>query len=129
MITSGEKVAATDPRVDAIGGQFTSPRPRQRLPLRQPANRCSALPPKRDGYECQIRDIGCTNEATEVDDIIPVAIAGITRAQATDDTLQAACNNCHHRKTERERLKGLAVSNARRAARKRLPKQKHPEDY
>ena len=57
---------------------------------------------QRDGYECQIRDIGCTNEATEVDDIIHVAIAGITRAQATDDTLQAACNNCHHRKTERD---------------------------
>jgi 5-methylcytosine-specific restriction endonuclease McrA len=83
---------------------------------------------QRDGYECQIRDTGCTQLATEVDDILPVSVTGITRADATDDMLQAACHACHARKTERERLKGLAASNAHRAARKRLPARAHPGD-
>jgi hypothetical protein len=81
----------------------------------------------RDGYECQIRDIGCTQLATEVDDITPVAVSGISRADADDDMLQAVCHTCHRRKTERERLTALAASNARRAARHRQP-QRHPGD-
>jgi 5-methylcytosine-specific restriction endonuclease McrA len=81
----------------------------------------------RDNHECQIRGIGCTIVATEVDDIIPVSVSGISRADADDDMLQAVCHYCHHRKTERERLTALAASNARRAARRR-PSQPHPGD-
>ena len=83
---------------------------------------------ERDGYECQTHDIGCTQLATEVDDIIPVSVSAISRADADDDTLQAVCHYCHHRKTERERLKGLAASNERRQARKRLPAKAQPGD-
>ena len=83
---------------------------------------------KRDGYGCQLRDTGCTQLATEVDDIVPVSVSGISRADAADIMLQAVCHWCHARKTERERLKAHAASNAHRAARKRLPAKPHPGD-
>lgn len=82
----------------------------------------------RDNHTCQIFGPGCTIEATEVDDIIPVSVSGISRADADDDTLQAVCHHCHHRKTERERLTAVAASNARRQARKRLSAKAHPGD-
>jgi hypothetical protein len=83
---------------------------------------------KRDGYECQIRDIGCTQLATEVDDIIPVSVSGISREAAADDMLQAVCYHRHRRKTECERLRAYKASNARRLARRRLPSKPHPGD-
>ena len=72
-----------------------------------------------------IYDIGCTQLATEVDDIIPVSVSAISRADADDDTLQAVCHYCHHRKTERERLKGLAASNERRQSTQAPTRQAH----
>ena len=84
---------------------------------------------ERDRYTCQIAEFGCLVTATEVDHVINVASLGIPREDANEDhMLQAACSNCHARKTERERRAAHAASNARRAARRHLPSTPHPGD-
>ena len=83
---------------------------------------------QRDGHECQLRYIGCTGCAAEVDDIVPVSVSGISRADATDDMLQAVCHSCHKQKTDRERRTAHTASTAHRVARKRLPQRQHPGD-
>jgi 5-methylcytosine-specific restriction enzyme A len=54
---------------------------------------------KRDGRRCQIRDVGCTIEATEVDKIINVAAGG---DPYDPRNLRAACSHCNSRKAQQE---------------------------
>lgn len=81
----------------------------------------------RDNHECQLRLPGCTIEATEIDDIIPVAVSGVSRANAPDDNLQAVCHQCHAVKTEHERRTAHAAYYARRKQR-RQHLRPHPGD-
>jgi 5-methylcytosine-specific restriction endonuclease McrA len=82
---------------------------------------------ERDRNVCQLRDFGCHVTAAEVDHITNLASLSMQRANANanDDQLQAVCFSCHRRKSERERLAGIATSTARR----RLPAQSHPGDF
>ncbi|MCV7316321.1 HNH endonuclease [Mycolicibacillus parakoreensis] len=81
----------------------------------------------RDGYRCQIGDQGCLGVASVADHTTPIARLGIARRDANDPALlQAACSECHDRKTKREAADGLRAHHARRRARLRLPQQPHP---
>jgi 5-methylcytosine-specific restriction endonuclease McrA len=60
---------------------------------------------ERDGYECQIRDIGCTVAATQVDHIVNTAAGG---AELDPDNCQSACPPCNARKAQREATKARA---------------------
>ncbi|MDT5371592.1 MAG: hypothetical protein QOC62_6023 [Mycobacterium sp.] len=82
---------------------------------------------RRDAYLCQLRLVGCTVTATEVDHITNVASLGVTRAQATDPgALQAVCVPCHRVKTASERTAGIHRHRAQRAAQKHRPDEPHP---
>lgn len=50
---------------------------------------------ERDGYLCQIGDVGCTVKATTVDHIIDVLSGG---AWWDEDNLRAACDPCNQRR-------------------------------
>ena len=94
----------------------------------QPHQRARIL--KRDEHVCQLQLPGCLWYATVVDHILPLALIGADHPMAVYDTmLQSACSSCHARKTEAEKLAGIRRSNARRAARKRLPQAKHPGEW
>lgn len=88
----------------------------QPLPSDWPTLRAYVL--QRDRYLCQLRYAGCTEQATDVDHIIPASQGG------TDypDNLQAVCHTCHTRKT------GAEASAARwaRAPRRLRPAEPHP---
>lgn len=58
---------------------------------------------RRDHYRC-----GCGRHASEVDHIIPVAEC-VRRGLNPDDpsNLRAICTDCHARKTEQDRLRGV----------------------
>ena len=85
---------------------------------------------ERDHHVCQVRDHGCSVVAVVVDHVINCATLGIPRAEANDNdaNLQGICRSWGARKTERERRAAHAASNARRAARRHLPLNKHPGD-
>ena len=85
---------------------------------------------ERDGWQCQLGYPGCTFVATEVDHIASTAAVGVSREQVDADGCQAVCASCHAVKTAAEKRAGIAASNARRAARRKLPKpSKHPGDW
>lgn len=86
---------------------------------------------ERDGWRCQLGYDGCTYRADEVDHIVPVAQLGVSRAEATDETLlQAVCTSCHKIKTEAQRLAAVNASAQHRHARRHLPvPRKHPGDW
>ena len=72
---------------------------------------------KRDGHRCQLRYDGiCTHTATICDHIVPLAEGG----QDTDAGCQAACLECHRRKTSMEghRARGHTVPSEPRSATK-----------
>jgi 5-methylcytosine-specific restriction endonuclease McrA len=48
---------------------------------------------ERDGHRCQIRADGCTQNATEVDHILPVSMGG---EWYDKDNLRAACQRCNN---------------------------------
>jgi 5-methylcytosine-specific restriction protein A len=54
---------------------------------------------KRDRNRCQIREPGCTIEATQVDKIVNLAAGG---APLDPRNLRAACAHCNARKAQRE---------------------------
>ena len=81
---------------------------------------------ERDGWQCRLGLPGCTLLATEVDHIASTAELGVTREQVDEDGCQAVCHSCHAIKTAAEHRAGIKTSNARRAARRKLPQQKHP---
>lgn len=79
--------------------------------------RSEGFPPKlrkkvfaRDGHRCQIGDVGCTIDATEVDHITPVFEGGTDSI----DNGQAVCSSCHRKKTEAEALRARAPFSRRR---------------
>ncbi|MGV0634484.1 HNH endonuclease signature motif containing protein [Mycolicibacillus trivialis] len=74
----------------------------------------------RDHHTCQLAYPGCTGQATEVDDIIPVSVRGIPRSQTRPEDCQAVCAPCHRQKTQREAQAG-------RNRWRRQPR-KHPSD-
>ena len=82
----------------------------------------------RDGHVCQLGYDGCTDIATEIDDIVPVSqLGGVSREELTDDNRQSACHACHAVKTEAERLAAWRAAQQRR--RERLqPTVPHPGD-
>jgi 5-methylcytosine-specific restriction endonuclease McrA len=49
----------------------------------------------RDRYECQIRSVGCTREATEVDHILPAALDPHGAGWFDEDNLRASCQSCN----------------------------------
>jgi 5-methylcytosine-specific restriction enzyme A len=70
---------------------------------------------KRDRNRCQLREPGCTGQATQVDHIVNVADGG---APLDPKNLQSACPTCNARKAGREATKA-------RNAWKRQP-ERHP---
>lgn len=70
---------------------------------------------KRDNYRCQLREPGCTGDATQVDHITNTAAGG---AELDPDNCQSSCPTCNARKAQREAVKA-------RTAWKRKPEQ-HP---
>jgi len=70
---------------------------------------------KSDRYRCQIKEAGCTGEATQVDHIINVGAGG---APLDPKNCQAVCATCNGRKAQREATKA-------RNAWKRQP-ERHP---
>jgi 5-methylcytosine-specific restriction endonuclease McrA len=70
---------------------------------------------KRDRNRCQLREPGCTVEATQVDHIVNVGAGG---APLDPKNLQSACPTCNGRKAGRE-------ATVARNAWKRTP-EKHP---
>jgi 5-methylcytosine-specific restriction enzyme A len=53
---------------------------------------------ERDGYRCQLRDIGCSGRADQVDKIIAISLGG----DPLDKTNLQACAHCNARKAQRE---------------------------
>lgn len=47
---------------------------------------------QRDDWRCQIRNPGCTQNATEVDHILPVALGG---EWYDEENLRASCRACN----------------------------------
>jgi 5-methylcytosine-specific restriction protein A len=85
---------------------------------------------QRDNYQCQLRDVGCTIQASEVDHTTNVASLGVRRADAIDpNRCRASCADCHRRKSQRERTAASTAASKRRAARRRLPEQEHPGSW
>ncbi len=84
---------------------------------------------ERDGYRCQLGLPGCLGIATEVDHIASTAYIGVSREQVDADGCQAVCAPCHSQKTAAEHRAGIAASNARRAARRKLPQREHPGEW
>ena len=83
----------------------------------------------RDHHTCVLHYDGCTVVATEVDDIIPVSVLGVTnRDLLTDDNRQAVCGHCHHIKTEVTRLAAWKAKQQHRRERLHLPVKPHPGD-
>lgn len=70
---------------------------------------------ERDHHQCQLREPGCTVDATQVDHIINTAAGG---AELDPDNCQSACPTCNARKAQRE-------GTAARLAWKRQP-ERHP---
>jgi 5-methylcytosine-specific restriction endonuclease McrA len=56
---------------------------------------------KRDHYQCQVREPGCTGRATQVDHIINTAADG---AELDPDNCAAICPPCNARKAQRESI-------------------------
>lgn len=56
---------------------------------------------KRDRYQCQVREPGCTGRATQVDHIINTAAGG---AELDSENTQAICPSCNARKAQRESI-------------------------
>ena len=54
---------------------------------------------KRDKYRCQLREPGCTGQATQVDHIVNVGAGG---APLDPDNCQSVCPQCNARKAQRE---------------------------
>ena len=78
---------------------------------------------------CQLHYDCCLGDATMVDHVMPLSVLGSDHPMLNDPSnLQGACRPCHDRKTEGDKLAGIRASNARRAARKKLPQGKHPGD-
>lgn len=96
--------------------EYPSPSSSRPRPSTWPATVAAVL--DRDGHVCQIREPGCTGEATTVDHIVPVAEGGSDAA----DNLRGACPGCNDRKRRRE----AAVGQRARAARARHPVERHP---
>lgn len=48
---------------------------------------------ERDAHRCQIRGQGCTQHATEVDHILPVAMGG---EWYDEENLRASCSRCNN---------------------------------
>ncbi len=91
------------------------------------SRRARATALERDNYTCQLRLPGCTGQASIADHIINLAAHGVSRAEAIDpDELHAVCPHCHQHKTKHETAAGRTKSNAKRAARKKLPAKPHP---
>ena len=84
---------------------------------------------ERDQWRCQLGYSGCTYHATVVDHITSTAALGVTREQVGPDGCQAACASCHAIKTAAEKRAGIKATNARRAARRRLPQKRHPGEW
>jgi 5-methylcytosine-specific restriction endonuclease McrA len=81
---------------------------------------------ERDGV-CQLQYDCCLGAAAEVDHILGVAELGAGHPYLNDpDNLRGACRPCHARRSEQQKLVGIKASNARRAARRRLPQRPHP---
>jgi 5-methylcytosine-specific restriction endonuclease McrA len=55
---------------------------------------------ERDDYRCQIRAAGCTQEAQEVDHILPVAMGGDWYAE---ENLRASCSRCNNGRNAKHR--------------------------
>ena len=55
---------------------------------------------ERDDYRCQIRAQGCTQEAVEVDHILPVAMGGDWYAE---ENLRASCSRCNNGRNAKHR--------------------------
>jgi 5-methylcytosine-specific restriction enzyme A len=80
---------------------------------------------ERDHYECQLRLHGCIWTATEVHH--RAGLMGLSRAEAVDcDDCMAVCAPCHGAVTRRQAVAAQQRLNAVRAARRRLPVQRHP---
>ena len=76
---------------------------------------------------CQLQFDCCQGQAIEVDHILGVAELGNRHPYLDDpDNCRGVCRPCHARRTEQQKLAGIKASNARRAARRRLPQQRHP---
>lgn len=58
---------------------------------------------ERDGHRCQIRTQGCTQEATEVDHILPVSMGG---AWYDEENLRASCSRCNNNRNIKVHVKG-----------------------
>jgi len=85
---------------------------------------------ERDQWRCQLGYPGCTYHAVEVDHIESTAQTGVSREQVDVDGCQSACASCHAVKSKAEAAAGRRASNARRAARRKLPEpSKHPGDW
>jgi 5-methylcytosine-specific restriction protein A len=91
-------------------GQWRSSTRRSTLPPNWPSLRRAVL--ERDGFACQIRDPGCTGQATECDHIND-------RDLHTEANLRAACHRCHLRRSSSQ---GGRAAQAKR----RKPERKHP---
>ena len=81
----------------------------------------------RDGV-CQLGFDCCLGQATEIDHVLSVAELGVDHPYLDhEDNLRGVCRPCHARRTEAQKLARIRQSNARRAARRKLPKpSKHP---
>jgi 5-methylcytosine-specific restriction enzyme A len=81
---------------------------------------------QRDQFVCQLGYPRCEYFATEVDHIVSTAALGVSREHVGVDDCQAVCASCHRTKSLAEQRAGIKASAARRAARRKLPKQPHP---
>lgn len=78
---------------------------------------------------CQLGYACCTGQAVEVDHVLGLAAVG---AEVNDpDLLRGVCRPCHRQRSLQQQREGIAKSNARRAARRKLPSAnaKHPGEW
>jgi len=61
---------------------------------------------ERDGYRCQIRAAGCTQNAEEVDHILPVSMGG---EWFDEENLRAACARCNNARNMKHRTTASRV--------------------
>ncbi len=69
---------------------------------------------RRDNYFCQLRYEGCTQLATDVDHVVPLAEGGAD----SDSNCAASCSSCHTKKSsiEGHRARGRTVAEPKRVA-------------